>query len=47
MFANFEESTRSIILGSKKEMMDLSHPYVGSEHLLLSILSKKMKSVKD
>ena len=41
MFSNYDEEARSILLCSKKEMMDLNHPYVGSEHLLLSILNKK------
>ncbi len=49
MFSNFTEETRKIIVSAKKEMHDLNHPYVGSEHLLLAILkddnniSKKLK----
>ena len=39
MLGNFEEDARKIIIKAKKEMMDLNHPYVGSEHLLLAILS--------
>lgn len=52
MFGNFSEEARKIILGAKEEMFNLKHPYVGSEHLLLSILknnnsiSKKLKSYK-
>ncbi|MEG0138440.1 MAG: ATP-dependent Clp protease ATP-binding subunit [Bacilli bacterium] len=38
MFNNFNEETRKIIVSAKKEMHDLKHPYVGSEHLLLAIL---------
>ena len=38
MFSNFTEETRKIIVNAKKEMHDLNHPYVGSEHLLLAIL---------
>lgn len=38
MFGNFTEEARKILIGAKKEMHDLKHPYVGSEHLLLSIL---------
>ena len=49
MFGNFTEEARKIIVQAKKEMYELKHPYVGSEHLLLSILksnneiSKKLK----
>ena len=38
MFGNFEESARKVLVNAKKEMYDLHHPYVSSEHLLLSIL---------
>ena len=38
MFGNFTEEARKILIGDKKEMHELKHPYVGSEHLLLSIL---------
>ena len=38
MFSNFTEEARKILIGAKKEMHELKHPYVGSEHLLLSIL---------
>jgi ATPases with chaperone activity, ATP-binding subunit len=41
MFGNFTEETRKIIVTAKKEMSDLKHPYIGSEHLLLSILKNK------
>lgn len=49
MFGNFTEEARQIIVRAKKEMYELKHPYVGSEHLLLAILkdnneiSKKLK----
>ena len=49
MFGNFTEEARRIIVEAKKEMYELKHPYVGSEHLLLAILkgeneiSKKLK----
>ena len=39
MFSNFEEEARKILTDAKKEMMNLNHPYIGSEHLLLSILN--------
>ena len=38
MFGNFTEEARKILVNAKKEMNDLKHPYVGSEHLLLAIL---------
>ena len=49
MFGNFEEDARKVLVNAKKEMYDLKHPYVSSEHLLLAILkddneiSKKLK----
>lgn len=39
MFSNFEESARKVLVGAKREMYELKHPYVSSEHLLLSILN--------
>ena len=50
MFGNFTEEARKILVRAKKEMNSLKHPYVGSEHLLLAILSydnevsKRLKS---
>ncbi len=38
MFGNFEEEARKILVTAKKEMYELNHPYVSSEHLLLGIL---------
>ena len=38
MFGNFNEDARKVIKDAKKEMYELKHPYVGSEHLFLSIL---------
>ena len=38
MFGNFSDEARKIILDAKEEMLNLKHPYVGSEHLLLAIL---------
>ena len=38
MFSNFTEEARKILVTAKIEMIDLKHPYVGSEHLLLAIL---------
>ena len=50
MFGNFEEEARKVLKKKKKEMYELNHPYVSSEHLLLAILkgnneiSEKLKS---
>ncbi len=49
MFNSFDDDARKILIMSKEEMKKLKHPYVGSEHLLLSILknsndiSRKLK----
>jgi ATP-dependent Clp protease ATP-binding subunit ClpC len=40
VFGNFTEEARKILVDAKKEMYDLKHPYVGSEHLLLAILKE-------
>ena len=40
MFWNYSEEARKILIQAKKEMKDLKHPYVGSEHLMLSILKE-------
>ncbi len=41
MFSRFSEDAQKILLMTKREMQDLKHPYVGSEHLLLAILHNK------
>ena len=41
MYNSFTEEARKILIGAKEEMKILKHPYVGSEHLLLSILKNK------
>lgn len=38
MFNKFSEDTKKMIVVSKKEMLDLKHPYLGSEHIMLGIL---------
>ena len=38
MFNSFTEDARKILIGAKEEIIKLRHPYVGIEHLLLSIL---------
>ena len=39
MFSNFLEDARKVLVLAKKEMIELKHPYIGSEHMLLGILS--------
>ena len=41
MYNSFTEEARRILISAKEEMKKLKHPYVGSEHLLLSILKDK------
>ena len=41
MFSKFSEEAQKVLLMTKKEMQELMHPYVGSEHLLLAILHNK------
>lgn len=38
MFVNFSEETQHILKQAEKESNELNHPYVGSEHLMLSLL---------
>ena len=39
MYQKFDENTKKILKRSKLEMQKLKHPFVGTEHLILSILS--------
>ena len=45
MFSNFTENAQKVILMAKREMFELKHPYVGSEHLLLAILKNKNSEI--
>ena len=38
MISNFNEESQEILNKAKLEMLDLKHPYVGTEHLVLSLL---------
>ena len=38
MFQRFDEESKKILKKAKLEMQELKHPFVGTEHLLLSIL---------
>ena len=45
MFSKFTEEARKVLVSAKKEMSELKHPYVGSEHLLLAILKNKNSNI--
>ena len=38
MFGRFSEEAQKVLILTKKEMYELKHQYIGSEHLILSIL---------
>ncbi len=38
MFSKFDEEAKKVLINMKKEMVNLRHPYIGSEHLFLSLL---------
>ena len=39
MFSKFDEDARKVLINSKKEMKELKHPYIGTEHLFLALLN--------
>ena len=41
MISNFNEEAEEILIKAKLEMLELNHPYVGTEHLVLAILHTK------
>lgn len=45
MFSKFTEDARKVLVDSKKEMVSLKHPFIGTEHILLSILKNTNNSV--
>ena len=38
MFSKYDEESKKVLLNMRKEMTLLKHPYIGTEHLFLSIL---------
>lgn len=46
MLGNFNEEAQLILLKSQGEMLELCHPYIGTEHLVLSILKNGTKLSK-
>ena len=41
----FDEESQKLIINAKREMLELNHPYVGSEHLLLAILKNRQLEI--
>ena len=41
MISHFNEEAEEILIKAKLEMLELRHPYVGTEHLVLAILHTK------
>ena len=45
MFSKFDEEAKKVLVNMQKEMSNLKHPYIGSEHLLLSLLKYGNKDI--
>lgn len=45
MFGKFSEEAQRVLIDAQKEMSELKHPYIGSEHLLLAILKNNQDLV--
>lgn len=43
MFGNFTEEAQNVLIKAKVEMLELQHPYIGTEHLVLSMLKNNEK----
>jgi len=41
MFGKFDEEAQKVLVNAKKEMQELKHEYVGTEHLMLGILKSE------
>ena len=39
MIGNFNDEAQTVLINAKNEMIELGHPYIGTEHLLLAILN--------
>ena len=46
MIGNFNEEAQKILLNAKLEMIELKHPYIGTEHLILAILKSNTNLAK-
>ena len=45
MFGRFSEEAQKVLLLSRKEMLDLKHEYIGTEHFMLALLSLKNSNI--
>lgn len=45
MFGKFTEEAQKVLTLSRKEMLDLKHKFIGTEHFLLALLSQKKISL--
>lgn len=45
MFSKYDEEAKKVLVNMQKEMVSLKHPYIGSEHLLLSLLKYGNKDI--
>ena len=45
MFGKYSEEAQRVLVDAQKEMSELKHPYIGSEHLLLAILKNNQELV--
>ncbi|MDD5979685.1 MAG: ATP-dependent Clp protease ATP-binding subunit [bacterium] len=45
MFKKFDEEAKKVLVNMRSEMVNLRHPYIGSEHLFLSILKCGNKDI--
>ena len=43
MISNFNDEAQAILNQAKIEMLELKHPYIGTEHLVLSLLHKNIE----
>ncbi len=43
---NYDLEVKKVLKNAEKEMFDLNHPYVGSEHMLLGILKNRGETTK-
>lgn len=47
MISNFNDEAKNLLINAKIEMQELKHPYVGTEHLILSILKSNSQLKKE
>ena len=46
MFGKFSEDAQKILVSAKKEMYELKHQYIGSEHIILSMLKNNNEIIE-